>query len=459
MDYHKKFAPFIIATALFMENLDATILNNAIPSIAYSFSISPLSLKLALTSYLFSLGLLIPISGYLSDRIGTKKILIFGISVFCLGSLSCGFSSNLTHLVISRIIQGVGGAFMMPVCRLILLKTYEKSEVVTITNYITLPSLIGPAIGPALGGFIVTYYSWSWIFFINIPFCLFLIVLSLLILRNFQENDLPNMDYGGCALFCLSSALAVISLAILGERIYGIVPSLICMILSFIFMRMYFVTSYGKKNPFIDIAIFNCRTFYVMLLGTFFSRSAIGGVPLLITLLLQIYHNYTPIESGTSLLFYAVGMASAKFVVKSILKKLGYKVAIISNTILVGISLGVLSLTVNMNNYLLINVLIFAQGFFTSLQFTYMNTLTYIDIPTKLVSIGTSLGAANQQISMSCGVAILAFLFGADESLSSGSSYQFVGLILSIYLILSSVIFFWLDKSAGSLGIKDKGTN
>jgi MFS family permease len=231
---YKRIVPWIVAFALFMETLDVTILNSAIPVIARNLNQYPLNLKVALTSYLVSLGILIPISEWLSDKYGTKKVLMFGVAIFGLGSFLCGISPSLKQLVISRIIQGVGGALMMPVCRLILIKSYPASQLVSVTNYSTIPSLLGPALGPTIGGIIVTWLSWRWIFFINIPFCFILLYLVFYYADNSKESDVRKFDIIGFILFGSALSITIFTIEAFTESfldllhgIFLIIPTLI----------------------------------------------------------------------------------------------------------------------------------------------------------------------------------------------------------------------------------------
>ena len=450
---HKKFVPWIITIALFMETLDMTILNNAVPAIAQHLNEHPLNLKLALTSYLISLGILIPISGALADKFGSKEILTFGVLLFGLGSCLCGISDSLYGLVLARILQGAGGALMMPVCRLILLKSYAKSEIVGITNYATLPSLLGPALGPVIGGIIVTYFSWRWIFFINIPFCFILLYMIYSFTITLKEEDNNKLDIQGFIFCSLGLSVAIFTLEAASESFFTITTYYILIFVSVIFIILYLYFSSNKSNPFINPKLFKSRTFTVTVMGSFFSRLGIGGIPFLIPLLLQINHNFSPLKSGFYVVFYAFAMICAKFFVKKILRMIGFRNALIINTTLIGITIAGFSVIVNIITPAVIIMMIFLNGFFTSIQFSCMNVLSYIDLEEEIMSNGTSIGSALQQLSMGFGITFLAFLLKIQDpnnNLIDHNAYNFTIYSLSLCLLFSSFIFLMLDKNAGS---------
>jgi EmrB/QacA subfamily drug resistance transporter len=461
---HKIIVPWVVACALFMETLDATILSGAIPVISTSLDQNPLNLKVALTSYLVSLGILIPISGWLSDKYGTKEILFWGVSIFCIGSFMCGISFELYQLVISRIIQGAGGALMMPVCRLILIKSYPKSELISITNYATIPSLLGPAIGPVLGGIIVTYFSWRWIFFVNIPFCFILLYLVSYHTKSFKNVNIKKFDFIGFFYLTSSLSICIFTMESLSEKFLNYLQGLCLILLSVLLFIFYQISAKKVENPLIDKKLFEFKTFKITLLGSFLSRLGIGGVPFLLPILLQINHDFAPIKSGLLMISYAIAMILAKFCTKNILSQMGFKNTLIFNTLLLGISLGGLIFIINCTNQFLIILLIFLHGFFTSIQFSCLNVLTYIDLGDDLISKGTSIGSAIQQLSMSFGVAFTVVLLridGGESNLVGYKSYDLTIFTLSSLLLFTCFTFILLEKDAGSMasGYKLIGKN
>ncbi|WCR58559.1 MFS transporter [Wolbachia endosymbiont of Ctenocephalides felis wCfeJ] len=449
---YKRIVPWIVAFALFMETLDVTILNSAIPVIARNLNQYPLNLKVALTSYLVSLGILIPISGWLSDKYGTKKVLIFGVAVFGLGSFLCGISLSLKQLVISRIIQGAGGALMMPVCRLILIKSYPPSQLISVTNYSTIPSLLGPALGPTIGGIIVTWLSWRWIFFVNIPFCFILLYLVFCYADNSKESNVRKFDIIGFILFGSALSITIFTIEAFTESFLDLLHGMFLVSIAFVLMVLYFYFEKKVAEPFIGKKLFESRTFTITITGSFFSRLGIGGIPFLIPILLQINNGFSPITSGFCIISYAAAMVVAKFFVKEILRKIGFRSSLILNTALLGVSIIGLILLIDNTNYFIISSLVFLHGFFTSIQYSCLNILTYSDLKEELVSKGTSIGSAIQQLSMSFGVAftvVLLKITKRNNPLIGHTSYDLTIFILAICLLLTSLIFTALNSNAG----------
>jgi EmrB/QacA subfamily drug resistance transporter len=374
---HTKIAPFVIATSLFIETLDSTIINSAIPVIASNFNRPAVDLKVALTSYLISLAIFIPISGWLADKFGSKKILTIGISVFGLGSFLCGLSTSLEELVITRTIQGIGGALMMPVCRLILLKTYPKSQLVIITNYATIPSLIGPALGPILGGIIVTYYHWSWVFFVNVPLCILLLLLVTFGMKDFQEEATPALDFKGFLLFTSGLGLLTFTIECMSEEYISYSTSFTLLGIGLLLISLYQHRSHDISNPIVDTKLFKISTLKITVICSILSRTAVGGVPFLIPLLLQIHHAFSPIASGFLTMPCIIGMVVTKVFVTKILRRFGFRNTTIINTTLLGAILLFMIILVKTQNYFVIATTMFIFGMVLSMQFSCLNTLAY----------------------------------------------------------------------------------
>lgn len=458
----KKYIPFVIAFALFMETLDATIISTAIPKMAVNLGADPISLKVALTSYLLSLAVFIPLSGWLSDRFGTKNVFIMAISIFTAGSLVCGLAINLETLVLSRIIQGIGGALMMPVGRLILLKSFPKSELVQATNYVTIPSLIGPALGPVLGGVIVSYVSWRWIFIVNIPFGIIGAIFAFKVLSNYIEKKVNRLDFLGFILFGAGLAGFAFALESIGGNILGEHSIMGIVLVSFSILTIYFIRSYYIRFPFLDLIVFKIRTFRVTVLGSFLSRCSIGGMPFLLPLFFQLSLNKSPMYSGLLLLPYALAMLIMKFLVPRCLKLFGFKNLLVINTILLGLSVLIFTfVNTKISLYLLI-VIIFIHGLLTSLQFSCMNVLTYVDLTESNASKGTSIASAIQQLSMSFGIAIAAvilrYLLGKNTRSFDiqVSVFHETFLLLGLITILTTFAFVFLKKTDGDEASKYK---
>lgn len=452
----KHYIPFAIAFAMFMETLDSTILGTAIPHIALSLQVSPISLKIALTSYLLSLAIFIPISGWFADRFGTKKVFIAALSVFTLGSLFCALANTLVMLVLARILQGLGGAMMMPVGRLILLKSFPRNELVKATNFVTMPALIGPALGPVLGGLIVSWVSWRWIFIVNIPFGLLGILFAYRVLIDHVAEHAHALDFTGFVLFGVALAGLAFSLGVLseGEAEFGLASNVF--LTALILLLIYFIRSRYIKFPFIDMSLFNVSTFRITLLGSFLSRCGIGGMPFLLPLFFQLSLGKSALHSGLLLAPFAIGMLSMKFFVKFGLKAFGFKRILVVNTVLLGVAMAVFSWVSSETPIIIIIALVFLSGLLTSLQFSCMNVLTFADLPHHQLSKGTSLASANQQLSMSFGIAIAAlslkYFLGQHGNPFEIQTHVFHAtfLILGFMTGLTAMVFTLLNVNDGS---------
>lgn len=453
----KQYIPFIVAFALFMETLDSTIINTAIPKIALALMTDPISLKIALTSYLLSLAIFIPISGWLADRFGSKQIFLVGLSVFTIGSLCAGLAFNLQSLVLFRIIQGIGGALMLPVGRLILFKSFAKHELIKVTTYVTIPSLLGPALGPVLGGLIVTYISWRWIFFVNIPIGIIGIILAYKILPEELNNRraLEKLDFIGFILFSFGLAGFIFAFQFIGENLLSNSVLITMIIASLGLISLYFLRAHKFPEPFIDLKLFKIRTFSITILGSFFSRCGIAGIPFILPLFFQLGFSKTPLESGLLVLSWAIAMVLMKFFVRDMLKKFGFKNLLLINTFLLGLSMMNFALITAQTATWIIVTLIFINGLLTSMQFTCMNVLSYVDLREDNLSKGTSLGTALQQLSMSLGIALTAIIL---QYLAGERTHTFhipipvfhtTFLILGITTAVSAAIFLLLKKDDG----------
>ncbi len=292
----KKFLPLILATSIFMQMLDSTILNTSLPYIAKDLQESPLNMQNAIISYVLTLALFMPVSGFLADKFGTRKIFILSIAVFMLGSLFCAISQDLNQLVISRVIQGLGGSLMTPVGRLALIKTYEKNELMKAMNYAIIPALIGPVLGPLVGGYMVDYLSWHWIFLINIPIGLMGLLLSLKYMPDYKSTAI-TFDLKGFLIFASASLLLSISLEMFGNTQHTTVILLI-FTLGFLMIYYYYVHAKRTKNPIFPLNLFQVRTFRVGILGNLATRLGISSIPLLLPLMIQIAYQESAVVSG-----------------------------------------------------------------------------------------------------------------------------------------------------------------
>ena len=399
----KKFLPLILATSIFMQMLDSTILNTSLPSIARDLQESPLNMQNAIISYVLTLALFMPVSGFLADKFGTKKIVILSLIIFMIGSLCCAVSQDLTQLVISRVIQGLGGSLITPVGRLALIKTYEKNELMKALNFAIIPALIGPILGPLVGGYMVDYLSWHWIFLINIPIGLLGLILSFKYMPDYRSQQI-TFDLKGFLIFASASLLLSISLEMFGNTQH---TTLILMIFILGFLMIYYYYIHAKRtvNPIFPLNLFQVRTFRVGILGNLATRLGISSIPLLLPLMIQIAYQESAVVSGWIVAPMALTAMLGKSSVIKILDRFGYKRTLMMNTFIIGILIACLGIPGIHSSIYWFLPIISILGFFNSIQFTSMNTIAIADLRSSHTSSGNSLLAVNQQLAVGFGIA------------------------------------------------------
>ena len=401
----KRLLPWLVAVAFFMESLDTTILNTAVPAISSALHVTPLSMKAVLASYTLSLAVCIPISGWMADRFGTRRVFAAAIGLFTLGSFLCGISGNIHLLVAFRVLQGCGGAMMVPVGRLTLVRTFAKSDLLRTMSFVSIPALVAPMLGPIAGGLIVGYLHWRLIFFVNIPIGLAGLVLVYLHLPDYRGTTAHPLDVVGFILFGSGIALLSYVLEIFGEHSLSAPEMCGLLALSFLLLAGYAIHARTVSFPLLQLKLFGIRTFRAAVSGSFFTRLGIGGVPFLLPLLYQVGLGLTPIESGLLVMPQAIAAMSMKVIMPWLLKRVGYRGVLVSNTLVLGFLLMVFA-TIGLRTPIwLILLQAFLYGAFTSLQYTSMNTLVYADITEEDTSNASSIASTMQQLSISFGVA------------------------------------------------------
>src|SRR3984957_9909589 len=335
----KSLLPWLVAVAFFMESLDTTILNTAVPTIAEALKVAPLSMKAVLSSYTLSLAVFIPISGWMADRFGTRPVFAAAIGLFTLGSLLCGISNNIHLLVACRILQGCGGAMMVPVGRLTLVRTFAKSELLRAMSFVSIPALVAPMLGPIAGGLIVRYLHWRFIFFLNIPIGLAGLVLVYLHLPDYREENAHPLDAVGLILFGSGIALLSYVLEIFGEHSLSTLEMFGLLALSVVLLAGYGIHARTLAFPLLQLKLFGIRTFRAAVSGSFFTRLGIGGVPFLLPLLYQVGLGFTPIQSGLLVMPQAIASMGMKTIMPRLLSRIGYRGVLISNTLILGVLL------------------------------------------------------------------------------------------------------------------------
>lgn len=441
----KKVLPVILATSIFMQMLDSTILNTSLPSIARDLHESPLDMQNAIISYVLTLALFMPVSGFLSDKFGTRKVFIIALVLFSLGSLFCSLSQNLMHLVLARIVQGVGGSLMTPVGKLALIKTFPKNELLKAMNFAIIPALIGPVLGPLVGGYMVDYLSWHWIFLINIPFGLIGILLSLKYMPNYKSKII-DFDLKGFFIFAAASLLLSISLELFGNTV-RVSPVLMILMSGFLMLYWYYRHASKDNNPIFPLNLFQVRTFRVGIVGNLATRLGISSIPLLLPMMIQIAYGQSAVVSGWIVAPMALTAMFGKSAVIGILNKFGYRKTLMVNTFIIGALICCLAIPSIHNSIYWYVPIIAILGFFNSIQFTSMNSISIADLRQYHTSSGNSLISVNQQLAIGFGIAfglLVLKVFQGDVKLihhEIHNAFRYTFLIVGSLTILSGFVF------------------
>jgi EmrB/QacA subfamily drug resistance transporter len=447
--------PYVVACALFMENLDSTVLATALPEIARSLGESPLHLNLAITSYLLSLAIFIPVSGWIADRFGARRVFCAAIVVFTSSSIACGFADSFWSLVAARVAQGIGGAMMVPVGRLVLLRNVSKAELVGALALVTIPALVGPIVGPPLGGFITTYLSWRWIFWINVPIGVAGIVLALILIPNAREERPPAFDWRGFALAAAGLAAVMMGFETVGRDLLP-APAVGALIaIGAAALVLYVLHARRRAHPVLDLALLRIGTFRAAVFGGFLFRVGVGAIPFLLPLLLQVGFGMNPLQSGMLTFAAAVGALTMKLTAKRILRRFGFRNVLVVNAVISAASIAACALFEATTPGAVILAVLLIGGFFRSLEFTSINALAYADVPRERMSRATSFASVGQQLSLSIGVGLGALILHTVVSLRGGAeaiaadfapAFAIIGAVSA-----SAALVFWrLPPGAGA---------
>lgn len=430
--------PLIIATALFMEQLDGTVLATALPAMAVDLHEDPVALKLALTSYLLSLAVFIPLSGWAADRFGARRVFRAAIVVFTLGSILCGFSNSLATIVASRIVQGLGGAMMTPVGRLVLLRTAPRHELVHAMAYLTIPALIGPLIGPPVGGFIATYFHWRYIFWINVPIGVLGVALVTRFIPNLREEETPPLDAIGAILSGVGLSCLVFGFTIAGR---GFAPApIVALIIAAGASALLAYVRHAQRAPYpiVDLRLLRIPTFRAAVFGGFLFRIGLGATPFLLPLLLQAGFGLTAYEAGLLTFVSAAGAMLMKTTAQPILRIFGFRRVLIVNATISAAFLAVNALFSAATPHWVIMGVLLVGGFFRSLEFTALNAIGYAEVDQDAMSRATSFASVAQQLSLSTGVAIGAAALETTRALRGDIALQ-AGDFTPAFLIVAAI--------------------
>jgi len=452
----RKFLPWLVAVAFFMESLDTTILNTAAPAIAQALDVVPLSMKAVLSSYTLALAVFIPVSGWVADRFGTRLVFFCAIGLFTLGSFLCGMCTDIHELVACRILQGMGGAMMIPVGRIAIVRTYARSELIRTMSFIAIPGLVGPMLGPIAGGLIVAYLHWRVIFFINIPIGLVGLYLVYRHMPDYRERRSHRLDVVGMILFGSGIALLSYVLEIFGEHTLSGREIVGLLVISAALLAGYALHARSASHPLLHLALLRIRTFRAAVSGGFITRLGIGGIPFLFPLLYQVGLGFTPVQSGLLLMPQAFAAMSLKLTMPSILTRFGYRRVLIVNTLLIGGMIALFATIGAGTPVWLVVIEVFAYGFFSSLQYTSMNTLVFADVSARQTSGASTIASTLQQLSISFGVAAASLVtaafipdrFHADPVQMIHGIHQGF-LVLGAMTVVSTLVFVGLKRDDG----------
>jgi len=453
--HHNRLVPLIVACALFMENLDSTVIATSLPAIAADIGTSPLALKLAVTSYLLSLAVFIPASGWTADRFGARSVFRAAIFVFMVGSVGCALASSLEGFVVARIVQGIGGAMMTPVGRLVLVRTIEKRDLVNAMAWVTIPALVGPVVGPPVGGFITTYASWHWIFLINLPIGLIGIVLVTLYIDPVPAEHQEPFDGVGMVLAGLGVAGLAFGLSVAGLDIlpWPVIAALI--VGGAVAMTAYLFHAKRVPAPILDFSLLRVPTFRASLVGGYLFRLGIGALPFLLPLMLQAGFGMTPFQSGVVTFAGAVGAIGMKTVASRTISRFGFRNVLLVNAFVSSAFIAACAIfTPGMPVAILIAILL-VGGFFRALEFTAINAIAYADIDPPRMSRATALASVGQQLSISTGVAVGALMVEWSlrwhgSTTISASDFTAAFLVVAVISGSSAFLFWALPADAGA---------
>jgi EmrB/QacA subfamily drug resistance transporter len=449
-----RLVPLIVATALFMENTDSTVIATSLPAIAQDLGADPIALKLALTSYLVSLAIFIPISGWMADRYGARLIFRAALGVFMVGSLACAASDSLGWFVGARFLQGLGGAMMVPVGRLVVLRSVQKHEIVGALAFLSIPAMVGPVVGPPLGGFITTYFDWRWIFFINIPIGLLGIILASIYFEDIRETDRPPLDLVGFLLSGFGFAALMLGLATGGRHLIPIEVSAACVVLGTLSLLAYVRHARRTPHPVIRLDLLRIPTFRASVLGGSLFRVGVGAIPFLLPLMLQLGFGLNPFQSGLLTFAAAAGAMFMKTLAAQILRLWGFRRVLTINGFISGAMIAAIGFFTPGTPYWLIILVLLIGGCFRSLQFTGLTAIAFADVSSRQMSYATSLMAVGQQLALSIGVAFGGLVLDTVSRSHGGElgwadflpAFVGVGLVAA----LCGLVFARLDPHAGA---------
>jgi EmrB/QacA subfamily drug resistance transporter len=445
----------VVASALFIEQMDSTIIATSLPDIAKDLGTSPISLKLAFTTYLLGLTVFLPISGWAADRFGAKLVFRLAIVIFTAASVACGFAETLEWLVACRALQGVGGALMVPVGRIIILRAVEKKNLLDAIAWLTIPALIGPVIGPPIGGYLTTTYDWRWIFWMNLPFGVLALILATWLMPAIKAENVPRLDWKGFVLSGFGLTLAVFGLTVAGRGLFQAWQVWAMVVTGVLLLVAYVLHANRAPAPLLDLKLLRHPTYRLSLIGGNLYRIPIGASPFLLPLMLQLGFGYSAFQSGMITFASAIGALLMKFTVAPILRRFGYRQVLVVNGLATAALLVAKAFFTATTPYAIMFGVLLFSGLSRSIQFSSLNTLAYADIPSSDISKANALYTVTQQLFLAVGVAVGAMLLDVSlwwrgqTDLVAGD-FSFALLVVAVFALAAVPAYLRLEQGAGA---------
>ncbi len=445
--------PLVLAIALFMEQMDSNVISTSLPAIAADIGASPIALKLALTAYLVALAVFIPVSGWMADRFGAKNVFRAAIAVFVVGSVACAASDSLAAFVVARFLQGTGGAMMTPVGRLVLVRSTPRHELVSAMSWLTIPAMVGPLVGPPVGGFITTFMTWHWIFLINVPIGLVGIWFATRFLPDEDERIVKRLDWMGFVLSGVAMSGVVFGLSVVSLPALPPVVGLATLALGLACAFAYVAHARRAADPLLNLRLFDNQVFRAAVIGGSVFRLGIGAIPFLLPLMFQLGFGLTPFQSGMMTFVSAIGAISMKFGARRIFNHVGFRRALMYGSLVSAGFTAINGLFTPVTPYWTIVGFLLVGGFMRSLFFTGVNALAYAEIPDDKTSQATPMTAVAQQVSIALGVALAGGVLEVSTKLS-GAPLALVDFHIGFYAVaaVSATAFFWFAALAPDAG-------
>ena len=441
----------LVSIGFFMQGLDTTIINTALPAIALSLQEDPLRMHSVVVAYVLSVAVCIPLSGWLADRFGVRNTYFSAIIIFTLASIGCAVSNSLNELLLYRVLQGIGGALLLPVGRLAILKIIPRTQFLAAMSLMSLAGLIGPLIGPTLGGWMVEYLSWQWVFLINLPIGLLGTLITFKAMPNITEPDVAKFDYAGFVMLVVAMVGLCLGIENFANPQYPLWWSLSLVAAGFLFSLIYAYHSHTHSNALFRSKLFKNRIYSIGILGNFFARLGGNSIPFLLPLMLQVAFGFEPFITGLLMIPTVLGSLASKPIIRKIIQHFGYRQVLLVNTLLVGLCIASFALTTADTPIWLRAIHFFIFGILNSLQFVSMNTLTLKDLSQQDASSGNSFLSMIMMLSMSIGVALAGTLvnmfsayFGAEQL---DNAFHLALICLGCLNIIAAYIFWHIPKN------------